>query len=181
MIYEPSDDSFLLREFVLRYAKGRVLDIGTGSGIQAEAALEKTNDVLAADINKEAVEYCRKKGINAIESDCFSNINGKFDLIIFNPPYLPEEREYCGIKMTEDDFNYANDIALVGGKHGWETIDKFLKDARFYLNDGGKILLSFSSLSGDIERIMKKYGYKFEKLGEKKIFFEALYVYLLEI
>ncbi len=179
MIYEPNEDSFLLREFVLKYSKGRVLDMGTGSGIQAEAVLEKTKEVLAVDINQEAVEFCRKKGINAIQSDLFKNVKGKFDLIIFNPPYLPEEREDLGIKMTEKDFNYVNDVALVGGKNGWETIDRFLKDAKNFLNREGKILLSFSSLGGNVEKIMKKYGYKYEKLGEKRIFFEVLYVYLL--
>ena len=179
MIYEPNEDSFLLKEFVSEFAKGKVLDMGTGSGIQAEAALEKTKDVLAVDINPEAVTHCKKKRIKTIQSDLFSNISGKFDLIIFNPPYLPEEREDLGIKMTEKDFNYVNDVALVGGKNGWETIDRFLKDARNYLNKNGKILLSFSSLSGDVEKIMKKYCYEFEKLGEKRIFFEVLYVYLL--
>ncbi len=179
MIYEPNEDSYLLREFVLKFAKGKVLDIGTGSGIQAEAALEKTRDVLAVDIDKDCVEYCKNKRINTIQSDLFLNVKGKFDLIIFNPPYLPEEREYFGIKFSEKDFNYVNDIALVGGKNGWETIDKFLKEAKDYLNEDGKILLSFSSLSGNILKLIKEYGYKFEKLAEKRIFFEVLYVYLL--
>ncbi len=179
MIYEPNEDSYLLRGFVLEYANGKVLDMGTGSGIQAEAALEKTTDVMAVDINNEAVKFCRKKGINAVKSNLFENVNGKFDLIIFNPPYLPEERKDLGIKMTIKDFNYVNDLSLVGGKHGWETINRFLKDAVIYLNENGKILLSFSSLSGDIEKIMKRYDYKFKKLGEKRIFFETLYVYLL--
>jgi len=180
MIYEPNEDSFMLREFVLQLARGKVLDMGTGSGIQAIAALEKTEDVFATDINEEAVEHCKKKGINAFQSDLFENIKEKFDMIIFNPPYLPEERDYMGMKFTEKDFNYVNDIALVGGKEGWETIDRFLKDCKNYLNSDGKILLSFSSMSGDVEKIMKKYDYKFEKLGEKRIFFEVLYVYLLE-
>ena len=70
MIYEPSDDSFLLREFVLEFAKGKVLDMGTGSGIQAEAALEKTDDVLAADVNEEAVEFCRKNGLMLLKVIC---------------------------------------------------------------------------------------------------------------
>ena len=179
MIYEPSEDSYLLREFVLEFAQGKVLDMGTGSGIQVEAALERVNDVWAVDVNKEAVEFCRKKGINAIESDLFSNVQGKFDLIIFNPPYLPEERDYMGIKMDKDDFNYVNDIALVGGKKGWETADRFLKDAKNFLNENGKILLSFSSLGGDIEKLMRKYGYEVKKLKERRIFFEVLTVYLL--
>jgi len=74
----------------------------------------------------------------------------------------------------------VNDIALVGGKHGWETIDRFLKDAKKYLSEDGRILLSFSSLSGDVETIMKRYNYNFKKLGEKRIFFEVLFVYLLD-
>lgn len=179
MIYEPNDDSYLLAESVKEYAKGKVLDMGTGSGIQAETALQKTKEVLAADINQEAVEHCQKKGIKCIQSDLFKNIKDKFDLIIFNPPYLPEEREYCGITFTGKDFNYVNDISLVGGKKGWETIDRFLKEAKKHLNKNGKILLSFSSLTGDVEEIMKKHDYNFKKIASKKIFFEELYVYLL--
>ena len=179
MIYEPSEDSFLLREFVLSYAHGTVLDMGTGSGIQAEAAFEKTDNVLAVDINQEAVDFCRKKGIHAIQSDLFEHVSGTFDLIIFNPPYLPEEREDLGISYRTADFTYVNDTSLVGGKHGLETIDRFLKDAKKYLKHGGRILLSFSSLSGDVESLMERYEYHFEKLAEKRIFFEVLYVYLL--
>ncbi|MFH1592074.1 MAG: HemK2/MTQ2 family protein methyltransferase [Candidatus Woesearchaeota archaeon] len=180
MIYEPNEDSYLLTEYVKKFAKGKVLDLGTGTGIQAETALKNTKNVLAADINKEAVEFCRKKGINTIQSDLFENIKEKFDLIIFNPPYLPQEREYAGIKMTSKDFNYANDISIVGGKKGHETIERFLNQAKNHLNKNGQILLSFSSLSGNIEKCMKKYNYKFKKIAEKKVFFETLYVYLLE-
>ena len=92
MIYEPSDDSFLLQKYVKKYASGKVLDIGTGSGIQTLTALENTKYVLASDINLEAVKKVRTLGINVIKSDLFSSIKGKFDLIIFNPPYLPEDR-----------------------------------------------------------------------------------------
>jgi len=141
--------------------------------------LEIQKNVLAADINKEAVQFCQKKGISAIQSDLFQNIKEKFDLIIFNPPYLPEERDYAGIKLTQKDFNYANDISLVGGKKGHETIEEFLKQAKNFLNPNGKILLSFSSLSGDIEKIIKKYNYNFKKIAEKRVFFEVLYVFLL--
>src|SRR3989338_1304496 len=91
MIYEPREDSVLLKKWVKKLVKGKVLDMGTGSGVQALAALEKTKDVLAADINPECVEYVKKKGVNALQSDLFSNITEKFDWIIFNPPYLPED------------------------------------------------------------------------------------------
>ena len=98
MIYEPGEDSFLLAKYVEKFAKGNVLDIGTGSGVQAENALKFSKDVLAVDIDKKAVSYVKKRGVKAKVSDLFSNVKGKFDLIIFNPPYLPDEE-------LEDELN----------------------------------------------------------------------------
>lgn len=167
MIYEPAEDSFLLKKYVLKYSRGKVLDIGCGSGIQALAALEKTKEVLAVDINKEAVDYCRKKGINAIYSDLFSNIKGKFDVIIFNPPYLPEES-----KEPKD-----SKLITTGGKEGYELLEKFLEKAKDYLNKDGIILFVCSSLTGNVKKLLKKYKYKFELLEKEKLFFEELYVY----
>ncbi|HIH39573.1 TPA: methyltransferase, partial [Candidatus Woesearchaeota archaeon] len=98
-IYEPAEDSHLLSEFVKKLAFGKVLDVGTGSGIQAfEAAkLKKVRSVLAADISDEVIRHLKnkinKKELNSkikiINSDLFSDIKGRFDTIIFNPPYLP--------------------------------------------------------------------------------------------
>ncbi len=171
MIYEPSEDSFLIQKYVKKYAKGKVLDIGTGSGILAETALKKTKDVLAIDINEECVEHTRKKGINCIKSDLFENVKGKFDLIIFNPPYLPMDK------------NEPRDsqLSTTGGKKGYEIIERFLKKTKGHLEEKGKILLVCSSLTGNVELLFKKYRYNFKKLETKKLpFFEELYVYLLK-
>ena len=171
MIYQPNEDSFLLSKYVKKYAKGKVLDIGTGSGILAEAALENTKDVLASDINQEAILYCRKKGINSIKSDLFENIKGKFDLIIFNPPYLP----------YDPDEDYETSLITKGGIKGYEIIERFLRDSKKYLNDDGIILIVFSILTGDVESIIIKYGYEFEVLEEKPLFFEKLKVLKLKL
>ena len=56
-------------------------------------------------------------------------------------------------------------------------MDRFLSETNHYLNKNAKILVSFSSLSGDVFKIIGKYGFKYKKLGEKRIFFEVLYVY----
>ena len=168
MLYEPAEDSFLLQEQVRKYAKGKVLDLGTGTGIQALTALEKTKEVLASDINEEAINNCKKLGIKCVKSDLFKNIKEKFDLIIFNPPYLPDDK----IKL-EDNLNY------IGGKKGNELFEKFLSKARKYLKEKGKILVIFSSLTPDIDKIIKKYNFKFKILSEKEFFFEKLYVYLI--
>ncbi|MFW6383394.1 MAG: HemK2/MTQ2 family protein methyltransferase [Nanoarchaeota archaeon] len=93
MVYEPAEDSVLLKRNIGNYAKGKVLDMGTGSGILAEEAKKYASSVTGADIGKEAVEYCKNRirAVNFIQSDLFSNINEKFDTILFNPPYLPSK------------------------------------------------------------------------------------------
>lgn len=172
MIYDPEEDSFLLSKYVDKYAKGKVLDLGTGSGIQAETALKYTKDVLAVDIDKEAVNFVRKKGIKAKISDLFSNVNGKFDLIIFNPPYLPNEK-------LEDK---ESKRVTTGGKYGYEILERFFSQVNKYLNKNGKILIVFSSLTNKdkVDKIIKKNNFKFKLLEVKKIFFEKLYCYLIE-
>src|SRR3989344_4864863 len=116
MIYEPREDSFLLAKYVEKYAKGKILDIGTGSGIQAAAARKHSDDVTAVDIDEEAVEFAKSKGINAFKSDLFENVEGKYDLIIFNPPYLPEEEN--------EDYEISRQVS--GGKTGNEIFERFM-------------------------------------------------------
>ncbi len=168
MVYEPREDSFLLAEEVKKYSKGKVLDMGSGSGILAEIALENTKDVLAVDIDKEAVELLRKKGINAKVSDLFSNVDGKFDLIIFNPPYLPSKE--------------ILDREVDGGRDGFEVIERFFRDVSKYLNEDGKILILLSSFTNlfKVKKIIKEEGFKFKVSNKKKIDFEELYVWLVE-
>jgi len=171
MIYNPEEDSFLLLKHVKEYAKGRILDIGTGSGILAEEALKYTKNVLAVDVDEEAIELCKSKGINAVRSDLFSNVKGKFDLIIFNPPYLQEDN-------SEDN---ETRLAVSGGKKGYELIESFLKEVKNYLNDNGKILLLFSSLTNKnkVDKIIKENELKFRLVESERLFFEVLYIYLI--
>jgi len=174
MVYEASEDSFLLSEELKKYLKYKdrdikILDMGAGSGIQAETCKQLGfKNILTADIDKESIKLLKEKGFKAVCSDLFSSVNkkSKFDLIIFNPPYLPEDK-------------YDKEKDTTGGKKGCETIVKFLKQAKKHLEKNGEILLLFSSLSKP-EIIIKKakdLGYKITKLSSKKLFFEELYVY----
>jgi len=174
-IYVPREDSFMLQIFVKIHSKGKVLDMGTGSGIQALTAASNANvkSVLAVDINKKAIEYCRKniknKKIIFKYSDLFSDVKEKFDTIIFNPPYLPAD----GFKI---------DISVIGGKKGHETVERFLDEADDYLSEKGIILLLLSSLANQqkIDEIIDKNAFVYEELAEKEAgLYEKLHAYLI--
>jgi release factor glutamine methyltransferase len=167
-VYEPEEDSFLLAEQVRELASGTVLDMCSGSGIQAENAT-KAEKIVCADINEEAVALLREKGYHAVKSDLFSKIKEKFDTIIFNPPYLPFDKN----EPVDSAMNTA------GGKYGSELIERFLKDAKKHLNSNGKIIMVFSSITPGVKEMVKKYGYANKKLAEKKLFQETIYVVML--
>jgi release factor glutamine methyltransferase len=176
MIYEPSDDSFLLNEALIKFLKNKnknisILDMGSGSGIQIYTCKNLNfNNVLAVDINKIAVDNLLKNNIKAIKSDLFNNVKkSKFDLIIFNPPYLPED-----YREPED-----SKLQTTGGKKGYEIINKFLEQALNFLKQNSSILLLFSSLSKPkiILNKAKSLGYNYTLVANKKISFEELYVY----
>jgi release factor glutamine methyltransferase len=171
MIYEPQEDSYLLEKHVKKLAKGKVLDMGTGSGILAKAAKGLNLEVLAVDINPEAIAKCQEQGLEAIESDLFSNIKDKFDTIIFNPPYLPDAEG-----EPED-----SKLITTGGKYGHELLERFLIESKGHLNENGIILLVFSSHTGNMEKIFDEQKYDFTLLGQESHFFEKLLVYQITL
>lgn len=166
-IYPASEDSFLLLD-CLKNQKivGKVLEIGTGSGIIGGYLHNKGIDVIVTDINPFAVKRAREMGLKVIESDLFDNVEGKYDIIIFNPPYLP------GDVKTEKWL----DKATIGGRKGSETIKKFLKQAKKHLEKNGRIYIVFSSRTNGIKTIARELGYCLEILGSKSFFFEKIFV-----
>ncbi|PIN73774.1 hypothetical protein COV20_03610 [Candidatus Woesearchaeota archaeon CG10_big_fil_rev_8_21_14_0_10_45_16] len=177
-MYEPAEDSYLLQKQVKQQAIGRVLDVGTGSGIQALTAVLSPNvkEVIAVDINEEAVEKLRDKirdqrlrKVKAVRSDLFDNVSGCFNLIIFNPPYLPQDK---GIE----------DAALYGGKKGWEISGRFFSKVSKYLFPDGKILFLFSTLTNKerIEELIEHNLFSWKEKEKLKLAFETLYVYEVE-
>jgi release factor glutamine methyltransferase len=170
-MYSPKEDSYFLSEcltkFVEKPNQQKVLEIGCGSGVQLQTLEKigvKKKEIFGIDIDKSALNHCKKLGFNVVYSDLFENINDKFDLIIFNPPYLPE-----------DKFDKKKDTT--GGKNGSETINEFLKQAKNHLNKNGKIIILTSSFTKKINWE----NYKKQLLGKKKLFFEKLYVWELTV
>ena len=171
-VYEPSDDTFLLIDVLEKENLGRVLEIGTGSGIVAISCAKKGSKVTATDIDSIAIELAQsnalRNGIKNIEfkkSDLFENISGNFDTIIFNPPYLPESN-------IEPE-----SVAWDGGKDGTKIISRFIKDLPHFLVGTSYFVLSSLNPISKIEKIADSVGLEIKEKSRKSFFFEEIYVY----
>jgi len=175
-VYVPAEDSYLLADN-LEIKKGQsVLEIGTGSGIVAMYASRLTDDITVTDINFDACELARKNftenGIENIEilwGNLFEVVeNRKFDVILFNTPYLPTEDD----EVLDNTINYAFD----GGLNGRKVIDLFLNEVRNHLNDGGIVQMIQSSLSGNDETLARldEMGFIAEIAASEHFFFEDI-------
>jgi release factor glutamine methyltransferase len=137
--------SHMLGEAVLAEvrAEDRVLDMGTGSGVNAILAASTASYVLAVDVSPNAVgaaqENAERNGVaDRIEvrvSDIFSAVDGEFDLIVFDPPFRwfkPRDE----IEANTTDENYR-------------AMTAFFEQAREHLSSRGRMLIFFGS-SGDL-------------------------------
>lgn len=173
--YNPSDDSFLLVNVMDVRPGERVLDMGTGTGIAAlHAAKAGASKVTAADINPHAVACARSNAmrnglkVEVVESDLFAKVNGLYDVITFNPPYLPEEGGPSSWMER----------AWSGGADGSDVVVRFLEDAWRFLAPGGRIYIILSSF-GSIRTVLRmaRERYEVEMIEEKHMFFESILAY----
>lgn len=172
-IYQPAEDSIFLSDFIREEIQkkdfSKILDMGSGSGIQAQTCINLgflSENLTLADINQDAINSLKNKfpDSKVIHSNLFDKIKSRYDLIIFNPPYLPENK-------------FDKNLDTSGGKKGSETINRFLEEAKNHLSENGEILLLTSNLTKKIRWL----NYKKELLGKKKIFFEELLIWKLTL
>ena len=155
-VYEPAEDSFLFAENLPAKGFCRVADVGTGCGILSIVAAKRAREIVAIDLNPYAVRCARQNAklngvinkIVFIQGDLLSPIdqNVKFDLILFNAPYLPTERE--NTSWLERSW--------AGGGTGRDIIDRFINEVLEHLSPDGQIFLMQSSLS-DIDQTLQRY------------------------
>ncbi|MCK5867144.1 MAG: peptide chain release factor N(5)-glutamine methyltransferase [Mycoplasmataceae bacterium] len=126
--------------------ESRALDLCTGSGfIGLTIKDEKDCDVVLSDISDEAIIQSKENAklnnldVEIIKSDMFENIEGKFDLIISNPPYIPN---YIVLGKEVLDFEPAN--ALFAGRDGNDFYKVIFKNLDKYLADDGTLVLEIS-------------------------------------
>jgi len=176
-VYEPAEDTFLLADNLTVKKSDKVLEIGTGTGIIAIIASKKAKNVVAVDINSYAVECAQKNSEINLASvdirfgDLFDPIEDeKFDLILFNTPYLPTEDE----ELIEDEL----DAAWNGGKDGRSVINRFIEELLDHINPGGCVQLVQSSLSNieeTTDRLMQL-GFEVSITASERFFFEEVVV-----
>jgi len=173
--YAPSDDTFLmvdaLSKILLRDKE--ILDLGTGSGILGLLCARRGAHVTFADIDNSVLRNVTRASrklnltIDSIRSDVFSKIRKRFDVILFNPPYLPSKK--------------INDPAVDGGKRGREFIDRFLGDLPLHLKHSGVALLLVSSFNDPSGLVDRYHELSFSAVVSRRLFFEELQVLLCKV
>lgn len=154
-----------------------VLDMGTGSGIQAITAGLKASKVIAIDINPEAVTFARKNvtahnlgnTISVVEGDLFSPLkaNTLFNTILFTPPYME------GTPISDLDHALFD--------RNKKLIARFFEEAGHYLKPDGCIQMLYSSIAGTDQalQIAGKLGWKHTLMAHEKTLTESFYIYKL--
>jgi len=172
-IYPPSEDTYLLCDVALDEVRANdtVLEVGTGSGVIAEALSGETKTVVASDINPAAVREAYSRELKVVRGDLLEPFEGGFDLVLFNPPYLPEEDE------TPDD---EMATAIEGGEKGTEVTECFLDGVGRVLSPSGRVLVLTSTVSG-IEHFENRDDFSAERIASDRYFFEKLVVLRLAL
>lgn len=166
-VFPPTPMSDLLGAAVLQEVRtgDRVLDMGTGSGVNAILAASVAEEVVGVDVNPHAVKAARanavRNGVESktvfVESDVFDAVRGTFDLILFDPPFRwLKPRDMLERSITDE---------------GYRTLTRFMCEAERYLAPNGRMLIFFGT-SGDLgylRRLIDENGFKEEVVASRQL------------
>ena len=150
-------------ELIKKYKLKKVLDIGSGTGCIACSIAKNTSaDVVSVDISEKALEVAKfnveqlnLKNVEFIFSDLFSNLqNRTFDLIISNPPYIPEGTE------LQKEVQFEPRLALFAKGDGTVFYKEIIEKSVTYLNKNGYLVFELGiNQSQTVENYFKNNGF----------------------
>jgi SAM-dependent methyltransferase len=149
-VYKPLENEYACAEYCRE--GDRMLDLGCGSGVGVVFCAPKVRELVAVDISPSAVrntaENCRLNGLNNVavkQSDMFSSVEGKFDLILANPPYIEAE-------FQNDEKQFATSVRY---------LPTLFSQAGKHLTEDGRLLIQFPIwFRGRIESLASGQGLK---------------------
>ena len=168
-VLDPRPDTETLIEHTLSLGKfNRILDLGTGSGCILLSLLNEYKEAIGIgiDISKKALNVAKKNAdlLNLKHRASFKlgnwceNIEGQFDLIVSNPPYISE---YEMMNLSKDVLNWEPRIALTPEGDGLEAYKYILNGAKKLLKPNGKLILEIGyNQRDDVSYLLKSNNYK---------------------
>ncbi len=163
----PRQDTELLVENLLSLVQGkRVLDLCTGSGCIgiSLAKLGNPQSVDAVDLSKDALAIAKENAkklqaeVHFIESDLFAAVEGQYDVIASNPPYIASEVIETLMPEVKD---HEPMMALDGGADGLDFYQRIAREAVAHLKPEGMLWLEIGYDQGEtVSEILKQQGYE---------------------
>jgi len=167
--YLPSEDTYLLRDSLEPFSGDSCLEMGFGSGAVLASVSKRFRLAVGTDVmGLEGASLALGSGGELVLADrakCFRD--GVFDLVFFNPPYLPSAQ--------------IEDLTVDGGPTGTEVAVSFLEEAMRALRDEGTVVALLSD-EGDIGAFLSycnSLGLAVESVAEKRVFYETLSVFTI--
>ena len=166
-VLDPRGDTETLIDYVIEKPVKKVLELGTGSGVIAVtlACAWKEVQVTAVDISEDALllaqinaeKFNVENKIQFLKSDWFENVEGIFDMIISNPPYIGWVEQD---KVSAEVKKYDPEIALFAGYDGFDAYKKIIPSLSKFLNKDGLVVLEIgASQSSQVKDIMSSSGF----------------------
>lgn len=154
-----------------------VLDIGTGSGAIALALVEKRKEweITASDVSEKALELAQLNAkrhqisLNFILSDVFENIQGQYDIIVSNPPYIAFDETY---EMDQSVIRFEPDSALFAENQGLAIYQNIAEAAHQFLKPQGKIYLEIGYKQGPAVKDLFEKAFPTKKVRVHRDIFE---------
>ncbi len=161
------ETELLVEEIIKSDLKGKeglkILDLCTGSGCIARALAEflPHASITASDISLKALQIANYNlrtfsSVKTLRSDLFEKVEGTFDIIVSNPPYVAlKDKDGMQREVAE----HEPEIALFSGDDGLDTIKRILSEVSSYLNEGGLFLMEIGEdQAKEVKRLAKESG-----------------------